>query len=364
MTVNYIYWTVRPEIFTAGPFTVGTAGMWIFAAICALIIILDRVALSKAMARWKADGKPAGGKPENSWANALVFGALALWTVSQIPSHPHGISIGPISLRWYGMMFLTGFTAGYWIVSRMFRHEGACQSWMPSLLIWVAAGTIIGARLGHCFFYEWDYYSAHPEKIIAFWEGGLASHGGTIGVILCVIGFNRYTAHKPPLWTFDRLVPAIALVGCLIRLGNLFNSEIFGHATTLPWGFMFPLSREWQQLYAPDTACHPTQIYEAACYLALFFLLMWMYWKRNAQQRPGLILGVFFIGIFLPRIIIEFVKNNQEAFEDTMLLNMGQLLSVPFMLAGIYLVYRAMTRPKEHLTFPDRYADEPSSGKH
>lgn len=273
-------------------------------------------------------------------------------------------TLGPITVRWYGLMFAIGFLAGYEIVGRMFRHEGAPERWLPILLAWVVGATLIGSRLGHVFFYEWDYYSAHPEKIIAFWEGGLASHGGTIGVILCVIGFNRYTAHKPPLWTFDRLVPAIALVGCLIRLGNLFNSEIFGHATTLPWGFMFPLSREWQQLYAPDTACHPTQIYEAACYLALFFLLMWMYWKRNAQQRPGLILGVFFIGIFLPRIIIEFVKNNQEAFEDTMLLNMGQLLSVPFVLAGIYLVYRAMTRPKEHLTFPDRYADEPSSGKH
>ncbi|MDE7408085.1 MAG: prolipoprotein diacylglyceryl transferase, partial [Muribaculaceae bacterium] len=186
------------------------------------------------------------------------------WTVS-----PEIFSIGPFTLRWYGLMFLIGFLTGYNIVARMFKHEGAPESWLGTLLIWVVCGTIIGARLGHCFFYEWDYYSANPGAIIRFWEGGLASHGGTIGVILAVCGFSYFTSHRSPLWTFDRLVVAIALVGGLIRLGNLFNSEIYGHATTLPWGFMFPLSREWHRLYEGQ-ACHPTQIYEALCYFALF----------------------------------------------------------------------------------------------
>lgn len=360
MLLDYIYWTVRPEIFTAGPLEIGSATMWLGVLLCVAVIVTDRVSQSRAVARWKSAGAKPADKPATDWSNVVVFGAVALWLLWSMRSGA-AVTVGPISMRWYGLMFLVGFTAGYCIVSRMFRHEGARRDWMPSLLIWVAVGTIVGARLGHCFFYEWDYYSAHPAKILAFWEGGLASHGGTIGVILCVIGFSRFTAHKPALWTFDRLVPAVALVACLIRMGNLFNSEIFGHATTLPWGFMFPLSCEWQQLYGPDTACHPTQLYEGGCYLALFFLLMWMYWRRNAQERPGLILGVFFIGIFLPRILIEFVKNNQEAFEDSMLLNMGQLLSVPFVLAGIYLVWRAMSRPKVKLTFPDRYADEPDA---
>lgn len=279
------------------------------------------------------------------------------WTVS-----PEIFSIGPLTLRWYGLMFLIGFTLGYHIVGRMFRHEGAPESWLGTLLIWVVGGTIIGARLGHCLFYEWDVYSQDPWSIIRFWEGGLASHGGTIGVILAVCGFSWFTTHRSPLWTFDRLVVAIALVGCLIRLGNLFNSEIYGHATTLPWGFMFPRSREWHLLYEGQ-ACHPTQIYEALCYLALFGVLMWMYWKRRCGERPGLTLGVFFIGIFLPRILIEFIKNNQVAFEESMVLNMGQLLSIPFVLAGVVFIVRAMRRPRLAIAYPDRFAPEPESGK-
>lgn len=276
------------------------------------------------------------------------------WTVS-----PDIFSIGPITLRWYGLMFLIGFMTGYHIMWRMYRHEGTRESWLGTLLIWVVAGTIIGARLGHVFFYEWDIYRQDPWSIIRFWEGGLASHGGTIGVILAVFGFSWFTTKRSPMWTFDRLVVPIALVGGLIRLGNLFNSEIYGHATTLPWGFMFPMSRQWHLLYEGQ-ACHPTQIYEALCYFALFGLLMWMYWKRNAEERPGLILGVFFIGIFLSRFLIEFIKNDQVGFEASMSLNMGQWLSVPFILAGVFFVIRAMVRPRQHLKFPGKFAPEPS----
>ncbi len=267
---------------------------------------------------------------------------------------------GFITLRWYSLAFMVGFIAGYEIVSRMFRHEGAPERWLGILLLWVVAGTIIGARLGHVFFYEWDFYSQHPEKILRVWEGGLASHGGTIGVILSVIFFSIFTTKRDPIWTFDRLVVPIALVGGLIRLGNLMNSEIYGHATTLPWGFKFVRSAEWHQLYE-GLACHPTQIYEALCYFALFGLLMWMYWRRNAESRPGLIFGVFLIGIFLPRFLIEFLKNDQVAFEADMVLNMGQLLSIPFILLGVVLVIRAMMRPKVKLSFPNRFADEPET---
>ena len=135
------------------------------------------------------------------------------------------------------------------------------------------------------------------------------------------------------------------------------NSEIFGHATTLPWGFRFVNLPEWQALYAGQ-ACHPTQIYEAICYFALFALLMWMYWRKNAEERPGLIFGVFLIGIFTPRFFIEFIKNPQEAFEQSMALNMGQWLSIPFIIAGISLIIYAMRRPRLKLKFPDRFADE------
>lgn len=262
-----------------------------------------------------------------------------------------------VTVRWYGLMFAIGFWIGFNIVAKMYKHEGAPEKWMGLLLIWVAAGTIIGARLGHVFFYAWDYYSEHPWKILATWEGGLASHGGAIGVIVAVILYSIFTTKRSPLWTFDKLVVAIALVGALIRIGNLMNSEIFGYPTTLPWGFMFVRSAEWHALYEGQ-ACHPTQLYEAFCYLALFGLLMWMYWRKNAQCRPGLIFGTFLVGIFLPRFFIEFIKNDQADFEAGMLLNMGQLLSIPFVLVGVFFIIRAFMRPRITMKFPDRFADE------
>lgn len=274
------------------------------------------------------------------------------WDVS-----PVIFKLGFFTLRWYSLAFMVGFLVGYEIVARMFRHEGAPERWLGLLLMWTVAGTIVGARLGHVFFYEWDLFSQNPIKILYVWEGGLASHGGAIGVILGVILFSIVTTKRSPLWTFDRLVVPIALVGGLIRLGNLMNSEIFGHATTLPWGFRFVNSPEWQALYAGQ-ACHPTQIYEAICYFALFALLMWMYWRKNAEERPGLIFGVFLIGIFTPRFFIEFIKNPQEAFEQSMALNMGQWLSIPFIIAGISLIIYAMRRPRLKLKFPGHFADE------
>lgn len=264
-----------------------------------------------------------------------------------------------VTVRWYGLMFAIGFWIGFNIVAKMYKHEGAPEKWMGLLLIWVAAGTIIGARLGHVFFYAWDYYSEHPWKILATWEGGLASHGGAIGVIVAVILYSIFTTKRSPLWTFDKLVVAIALVGALIRIGNLMNSEIFGYPTTLPWGFMFVRSAEWHALYEGQ-ACHPTQLYEAFCYLALFGLLMWMYWRKNAQCRPGLIFGTFLVGIFLPRFFIEFIKNDQADFEAGMLLNMGQLLSIPFVLVGVFFIIRAFMRPRITMKFPDKFADEES----
>ena len=263
----------------------------------------------------------------------------------------------PITVRWYGLKFAIGFIIGYEIVARIFKHEGAPERWLGILLIYVVIATIVGARLGHVFFYEWDVYSQNPIRILYIWEGGLASHGGTIAIIIAIILYSIFVTKRSPLWTFDRLVIAIALVGGLIRLGNLFNSEIFGTATTLPWGFMFVRSREWHMLYEGQ-AVHPTQIYEALCYFALFGLLMWMYWKKNAEERPGLIFGVFMIGIFLPRFLIEFIKNDQVAREATMSLNIGQQLSIPFILLGVGLIIYAMMRPKVHLTFPNRFADE------
>lgn len=268
----------------------------------------------------------------------------------------------PVELRWYSLMFAIGFWLGMIVVGRMMRREGAPERWLSILLLWVALGTVVGARLGHVFFYEWDYYSQHPIEILYTWHGGLASHGGAIGVIVAVLLFSLLTTKRSPLWTFDRLVVATAMVAGLIRLGNLFNSEIFGHATTLPWGFMFVNSREWHSLYEGQ-ACHPTQLYEAFCYFALFAVLMWMYWRRNSGERPGLLFGTFLIGVFSARFLIEFVKNNQVDFEQDMLLNMGQCLSIPFILAGVFFVVRALRRPRVHIDYPNKFPDRPEGKK-
>ncbi|MCX4259453.1 MAG: prolipoprotein diacylglyceryl transferase [Muribaculaceae bacterium] len=266
-----------------------------------------------------------------------------------------------ITVRWYGLMFAIGFLIGYNVVARIFKHEGAPEKWLGTLLLWTMAGTIIGARLGHVFFYEWDLYSNNPIHILYIWEGGLASHGGAIGVIVGVLCFSWITAKKNPIWTFDRLVIPVALVGGLIRLGNLMNHEIYGHATDLPWAFRFITNiHAWQNGAEPvfSAPSHPTQLYEAGCYFVLFALLMWMYWRKNAETRPGLIFGVFLIGIFLPRLLIEFVKNNQVEWEADMMLNMGQILSIPFIIAGICLIIYSLSRPKVHIDFPDKFAPD------
>ena len=267
-----------------------------------------------------------------------------------------------VTIRWYGLMFAIGFWIGFNIVSNMFKHEGVPEKWVGILLIYVGVATLVGSRLGHVFFYQWDYYSQHPWKILATWEGGLASHGGAIGIIIAVILYSIFTTKRNPLWTFDRLTVAIALVGGLIRIGNLMNSEIFGEPTTLPWGFKFVRSAEWHALYE-GVACHPTQIYEALTYLALFALMMWMYWKKNCGERPGLLFGTFLIGTFGSRILWETIKNDQVPFEATMTLNMGQWLSIPFVVLGIILIVWALTHPRKEIKYTNQWAPEPVPAK-
>ena len=269
-------------------------------------------------------------------------------------------SIGPLALRWYGLAFAIGFIIGYNIVAKMFKHEGAPEKWLGILLTYVVVATIIGSRLGHVFFYQWDYYSQHPGEIFKIWEGGLASHGGVIGNFIAVWLFSIFVTKKSVSWTVDRLVVPVAMVAGLIRLGNLMNSEIYGGVTDLPWGFIFV--RDGQTL-----PMHPTQIYEALCYFALFGVLMWMYWKKNAQERPWLISGVFFIGVFVSRFLIEYVKNVQVGTEIEMIatygINMGQLLSIPFIIMGVVMVVYAMTHPRLKLDYPNKFAEELANNK-
>ncbi|MDO4722888.1 prolipoprotein diacylglyceryl transferase [Porphyromonas circumdentaria] len=265
---------------------------------------------------------------------------------------PALFSIFGREIRWYSLLFGLGlFFLGPWIVSRIWKKEQLPQNWYDQLFWYVVLGTIVGARLGHCFFYEPMYYLANPIEILKIWEGGLASHGGTLGIILAIWIFSRKVTHRPMVWTLDRLAVPVGLVAALIRIGNLMNSEIFGRPTTLPWGFQFVRSPEYLSLNT-TLGCHPTAIYEALAYLIVFAVCMWLYWQRDAaRRRPGLIVGFFLLGTFSTRLIIEGVKLVQESWETQMIetigLNQGQLLSVPFIIAGIYLIVRALSRPEQ-----------------
>jgi len=258
--------------------------------------------------------------------------AFIHWNVS-----PEIFSLGPIHVRWYGLLFAIGFLFGYSHGEKMFKHENIDPKWLESLFIYLIVATVVGARLGHVLFYGWDYYLQHPIEILFVWQGGLASHGGVLGIIIAMIIWSKKVSKRSILWVLDRVVVPSILVAALIRFGNLMNSEIYGVQTSLPWGFIFDRNHE-------TVAKHPTQIYEALCYLLTFGVVQYMYWKTKAKDYQGLLFGVFFIMVFTARFFVEFIKEVQEPFENGMSLNMGQLLSIPFVLTGITLVILAIRK--------------------
>lgn len=251
--------------------------------------------------------------------------------------NPEIFSLGPIHVRWYGLLFAIGFLFGYNQGEKMFKHENLDPKWLESLFIYLIVATVVGARLGHVLFYGWDYYSQNPMEILYIWHGGLASHGGVLGIIIAMFIWSKLVSKRSILWILDRVVVPSVLVASLIRFGNLMNSEIYGIQTSLPWGIIFERNHE----IVPK---HPTQLYEAFCYLLTFGALYYMYWKTKAKEYQGLLVGVFFIMVFTARFLVEFIKEDQEAFESTMALNMGQLLSIPFIITGIVLVVRSIRK--------------------
>ncbi|MEZ5070061.1 MAG: prolipoprotein diacylglyceryl transferase [Bacteroidales bacterium] len=260
---------------------------------------------------------------------------------------PEIFSIGKLSIRWYGLLFASAFLAGYMIFSRYLKTKRISSEMLDQLLIYIAVGTVIGARLGHCFFYEPEYFLANPLEILKVWKGGLASHGAAIGILLALWLYVR--KHKFSfLWLIDRIVIVVALGGAFIRLGNLFNSEIYGGATSLPWGFEFVRDRLYDPITGailPTVPRHPTQLYEALSYIAIFLVLFFYYRKNFEKMRDGFIFGVFMILLFAARFFIEFVKNDQVAFESGMKLNMGQWLSLPFIAAGVAMILWTKKHP-------------------
>lgn len=259
-----------------------------------------------------------------------MFDFLAInWNVS-----PEIFHIGSFAIRWYSLLWLVGFVLGWYIFKWYFKREGLPSSLLDPLLITMIVASIIGARLGHCLFYDRAYYFAHPWEILMIWKGGLASHGGAIAIILALWWFAHKYGRKngfDTLWILDRMCIVVCFVGALIRIGNLMNSEIYGDETTLPWGFIFELRGE-------TVPKHPTQIYEALAYAILGFVLMAMYKYRLQKLKRGTILGIFFIVLFGVRFLIEFIKEPQVDAEKDLLLNYGQQLSIPFIIIGIGLL--------------------------
>ena len=285
-----------------------------------------------------------------------MFEMLAIhWNVD-----PEIVAIGPLSLRWYSLLFISGFILGWYIFKWFFKREGVPVTLLDPLLYTLLIGTIVGSRLGHCLFYQPDYYLGSWEgflEIFMPWKGGLASHGGTIALVLAMWWFARHYGRKYDfdfLWMLDRLCITVCFAGAFIRLGNLFNSEIYGDATTLPWGFIFERNGE-------VLAKHPTQLYEAFSYLILGFVLILLYKYNVKKMYRGTFIGVFFIVLFGMRFLIEFIKQPQVGFEQSMTLNMGQLLSIPFILVGVgILVYSFIKKTPAEIAHPEKVKSQPT----
>ena len=274
--------------------------------------------------------------------------------------NPEIVAIGPLSLRWYSILFISGFILGWYIFKWFFKREGISQSLLDPLLYTLLIGTIVGARLGHCLFYQPDYYLASWEgfwEIFMPWKGGLASHGGTIALIIAMWWFARHYGRKNDfdfLWILDHLAIAVCFAATFIRLGNLFNSEIYGDVTSLPWGFVFEIRGETEPK-------HPTQLYEAWSYFLLGVFQILMYRFRLDKLYRGFFIGTFFIGCFGMRFLIEFIKEPQVGFEQGMALNMGQILSLPFVLLGIgLLVYSYMKKIPAAAVHPEKPKSQPT----
>lgn len=246
---------------------------------------------------------------------------------------PDILSTGFLTLKWYGLLFASGFLVGLYMVKRMFAVENAPEEWLDKAFIYIVLGAVLGARFGHVFFYDWDYYSQHLSEIPMIWRGGLASHGGAIGIILALWLFSRNVSKQSMLWILDKVVVPTALAASFIRIGNLMNSEIIGKPADVAWAFVF--------LRVDDIPRHPVQIYESLTYLVSFLILYRVYWKTDYRFYPGKIFGLFLIFIFATRIVMEQFKDSLGGFEETLgLMSTGQWLSIPFVLTGLYFFLR------------------------
>lgn len=242
-------------------------------------------------------------------------------------ANPIAFSFGPITVFWYGILFATSILLGLEFMKWAFKLEGKNEATIEPLFLYTVVGIVVGARLGHCLFYDPAFYLANPLKIFAVWEGGLASHGGGLGAIIALyFGAKKYKMDF--LWLIDRLIVPTALFGFLVRMGNFMNSEIVGIKTDVSWAIVFTRVDSFPR--------HPAQLYEAFSYLAIFVLLISIYKFSKAKVQPGLLFGIFLTLVFSARFLIEFIKVKQADYDTSFLLmSTGQALSIPFFLVGL-----------------------------
>lgn len=256
---------------------------------------------------------------------------------------PTGINLGFFTVQYYSLMFVIAFALGWWIMKKIYIRENIPLEKLDTIFIYTVFATLIGARLGHVFFYDWAYYKNHlleiilPFRVSPYFEftgfRGLASHGAAIGIIIAMYYYSKKVIQKPLLWVLDRIVLPVSCGGIFIRIGNFFNSEIYGKPTESDLGVIFAANGE-------NFARYPTQLIESFCYLIVFLVLMWVYWKTEKRFKHGYIFGLFLVLLWSVRFVVEFWKENQVEFENTMSLNMGQILSIPFIIFGLYLLFR------------------------
>ena len=292
-----------------------------------------------------------------------------------------GIDLGFFMIRYYSLMFVIAFGLGWFIMKKIFERENETTEKLDSLFIWTVLATLIGARLGHVFFYDWEYFRNHlleiflPFKLSPFqFTGfqGLASHGATIAIIIAMYYYSKKILKRPILWILDRVVIPVASGAIFVRLGNFFNSEIIGNKTTSSFGIRFlhdqfskgeavnatkianpkeaynaiATDPKFANLLAQVPAKHPTQLYEAFCYIFVFAILFFLYWKTNARLKSGYLFGLFLVLLFLVRFIVEFVKESQGGFESELgYFSTGQWLSIPFIIIGLFFIIRAQRNP-------------------
>lgn len=290
-----------------------------------------------------------------------------------------GIHLGVLTIRFYSLMFVIAFALGWYIMKRIFIRENESLEKLDTLFIWTVLATLLGARLGHVFFYDWEYFRNHPAEILLPFKfephfeftgfAGLASHGAAISIIVVMYFYSRNVIKRPLLWTLDRVVIPVACGAIFVRLGNFFNSEIVGTITTnTTFGIKFirdyfspqdAMARtninnpdlaydaiannpQFAQLLAEVPLKHPAQLYEGFCYIFVFFILLFLYWKTKAEEKHGLIFGVFLILLWTVRFFVEYVKGDQGGIEESLgLFSTGQWLSIPFILVGIFFLFMA-----------------------